>query len=127
VAAELSDVARPSPVCGDEASLNEAEKWMQFRSAGRMKGWNGETHYAISLIQADDQWDLERFLFAAGDPGDLCPRALSVTRFGSETLPNSSSYYFWAGSEPKFGYSGVKLDNIAETDGIITADLFFAQ
>jgi hypothetical protein len=104
---------------------NEAENWKEFRSEGWRKAWNGETHYAISLIQADDRWDLERSLFAVGDPGDLYPSALGVTRFGSDTLPNSSSYYFWAGSEPKFGYSGVTVDSIAETEGIITADLSF--
>jgi tetratricopeptide (TPR) repeat protein len=108
------------------ARPNEAENWKEFRSEGWRKAWTGQSHYAISLIQADDRWDLEHFPFAAGDTGDLYPGSLGVTRFGSDTLPNSSSYYFWGGSEPKFGFSGVTVYNIAETEGgIITADLSY--
>ena len=116
-----------NPIGCHKANPNEAQRWKKFRPEGWRSAWTGETHYAISLIQADDRWDLEHFPFAAGDPGDLYPGALGVTRFGSDTLPNSSSYYFWAGSEPKFGYSGVTVNNIAEVDGVITADLSFAQ
>ena len=38
---------------------NEAQNWKEFRSEGWRKAWTGETHYGISIIQADDQWDLE--------------------------------------------------------------------
>ena len=78
-------------------------------------------------MQADGQWHLERIAFWGGDPFDFYPGALGVTRFGNNTHPNSSSYYFWAGSTPKFGYSGVNVENSAETGGVITADLFFAR
>ena len=115
-------------MCSLVANPNEAQHGKEFRSEGWKKAWTGETHDAISPVQADDRWDLERSLFAVGDLGDLYPGALGVTRFGSDTLPNSSSYYFWGGSEPKFGFSGVRVDNIAESaDGVITADLSFAQ
>jgi M6 family metalloprotease-like protein len=111
------------------ARPNEAENWKEFRSEGWKKdALTGQSHYAISLIQADDQWDLEHFLFAAGDAGDLYPGNLGVTRFGSDTFPNSTTYYFWPGSTPRFGFSGVTVENIAESaDGVITADLSFAQ
>ena len=73
---------------------------------------------ASRLIQADDRWDLEHG--ATGSTrrdsslsGDLYPGTLHVTSFGSYTRPNSSSYYFWGGSEPKYGYSGVTATNIA--------------
>jgi immune inhibitor A len=110
---------------------NEAENWKEFRSEGWRKAETGETHYGISIIQADDQWDLEhaRYWINPGVnsslSGDLYPGSLSVTSFGSLTKPNSSSYYFWGGSEPKYGYSGVTLTNIAEASGQVTAKLSF--
>jgi hypothetical protein len=111
---------------------NEAENWKEFRSEGWRKAWTGETHYGISLMQADDQWDLEHAVFYWITPnvtsslsGDLYPGLYSVTTFGSDTRPNSSTYYFWGGSEPKHGYSGVTATNIAETGGVITARLSF--
>jgi immune inhibitor A len=105
--------------------INEAENWKKFRFEGNKRAWTGETHYAISLIQADNQWDLEKMVHAGADAGDLYPGPLGITRFGSDTFPNSTSYYFWPGSGPKFGYSGVTVDNITETDDVITADLYY--
>ena len=61
----------------------------------------------------------------AGFRNDLYPGPLGVSSFGSNTLPNSSSYYFWGGSDPKFGYSGVTVRNITEAGGTITADFSF--
>ncbi|MDT8068928.1 MAG: M6 family metalloprotease domain-containing protein [Terriglobia bacterium] len=103
---------------------NEAENWKEFRSLGWQKAWTGETHYAISLIQADDQWHLEHYYYG-GFAADLYPGSLNVTSFGNKTFPNSSNYYFWAGSSPKFGYSGVTARNITETDGNINANMLF--
>jgi M6 family metalloprotease-like protein len=100
---------------------NEAENWKEFRSEGWKRAWNGESHYAISLVQADDRWDLEHGMYWYY-PGDLYPGPWNVTNFGNLTAPNSSSYYFWGGSAPKFGYSGVTVSNISETGGVITAD-----
>jgi immune inhibitor A len=104
---------------------NEAENWKEFRSEGARKAWTGETHYAISIIQADDQWHLEHGIYTTGYGGDLYPGTLGVTSFGNSTRPNSSNYYFWAGSQPKFGYSGVTVRNIQETGGVITAKMLF--
>ncbi len=94
----------------------EAENWKEFRSEGWRKAWTGETHYAISISQADDLWQLEH-VTSWGDAGDLYPGATGATSFGSYTRPNSSSYYFWGGSDPKYGYSGVTATNIQETVG----------
>jgi hypothetical protein len=103
---------------------NEAENWKEFRSEGWRKAWTGETHYGISIIQADGRWTLERGGW--GNFGsDLYPGTLGVARFGNDAAPNSSSYYFWAGSTPKFGYSGVTVDNIRETGGHVSADFSF--
>ena len=106
---------------------NEAQNWKEFRSEGGKKAGTGETHYGISLMQADGQWHLERIAYWGGDAADLYPGALGVTRFGNQTHPNSSSYYFWGGSAPKFGYSGITVDNITESKGVISANLFFAR
>jgi hypothetical protein len=45
--------------------------------------------------------------------------------FSSYTSPNSSNYYFWGGSDPKYGYSGVTVKNILEKDGVIKANFSF--
>ncbi len=103
---------------------NEAENWKEFRSEGARKADNGATHYAISILQADDRWDLERGT-NRGDAGDLYPGANGVTSIGSTTKPNTSAYYFWSGSAPKFGYSGVTVDSIAESAGNVSAKLSF--
>jgi M6 family metalloprotease-like protein len=103
---------------------NEAENWKEFRSEGWRKAANGETHYGISIIQADDQWSLETG-YSAGNGGDLYPGIYGVTSFGNYTFPNSSSYYFWGGSEPKFGYSGITVSNITETGTVVSADFSF--
>jgi hypothetical protein len=107
---------------------NEAENWKEFRSEGWRKAWTGETHYGISIIQADDRWDLEHAFYAMVTPNvfsslssDLYPGANNVTSFTSYTAPNSSNYYFWGGSDSKYGFSGVTVTNIQETDGVITA------
>jgi hypothetical protein len=106
---------------------NEAENWKEFRSEGWRKAWTGETHYGVSIIQADDRWELERGVYGRGAfSNDLYPGVQGLLkRFGSDTSPNSSNYYFWAGSEPKFGYSGVTVDDIAESGDTITARLSF--
>ncbi len=103
---------------------NEAENWKEFRSEGWRKAWTGETHYGISIIQADDQWGLE-YGFSAGLAGDLYPGPNNVTSFGNDTRPNSSSYYFWVGSAPIFGYSGITVDNIIESEGNISASFSY--
>ena len=105
-------------------SANEAENWKEFRSDGWRKASTGETHYAISLIQADDQWNLEHGTNVA-DSGDLYPGSLGIQSLGSTTRPNTSNYYFWAGNVPRFGYSGVTINDIRETGTTITATLSY--
>jgi M6 family metalloprotease-like protein len=104
---------------------NEAENWKEFRSEGWRKAWTGETHYGISIIQADDRWDPEHSPWEYGDPADLYPGSLKARTFGNETRPNSSNYYFWAGSSPKFGYSEITLTDIFENCFSISASFSF--
>lgn len=103
---------------------NEAENWKEFRSEGWRKAWTGESHYAISLMQADGLWALEHG-WSGGFAANLYPGPLGVTEFGNFTHPNSSSYYFWAGSAPRFGYSGIHVSNIEEAHSVITAQVGF--
>jgi immune inhibitor A len=112
---------------------NEAENWTENRWTNFKRVWTGERHYAISVIQADDAWDLERAVYEnpTGDfsptlAGDLYPGYWGITEFGSFTAPNSSTYYFWGGNDdPKFGYSGVTVTGIQEVDGLIIATFDF--
>ncbi len=53
---------------------NEAENWKEFRSEGRRKAPNGANHHAISVVQADDNWDLEHA--GTGRPGRHISRVL---------------------------------------------------
>ncbi len=103
---------------------NEAQNWREFRSLGWQPAWTGEKHYGISLIQADGWYQMEQGLWG-GFSSDLFPGRLGVTSLGNFTSPNSTSYYFWKGVDPKFGYSGVTVKNIAEAGGNITADFSF--
>jgi M6 family metalloprotease-like protein len=103
---------------------NEAENWKELRFASAKQVWTGESHYGVSIIQADGQWDLERGIWYDLE-GDLYPGKKGVTSFGSNTTPNSTSYYFWAGNDPQFGYSGVTVDTISEKDGKVTARFSF--
>jgi hypothetical protein len=101
---------------------NEAENWKRFRSEGWRKAWTGETHYGISVIQADDQWHLEHGT-GIGSMPDLYPGALGRTEFSSATAPNSSTYYFWPGAAPPFGWSHVKVTDIVEQGGVVSATM----
>ncbi len=107
---------------------NEAENWKLFRSLGWQKANNGETHYGISLMQADGLWELEKAAWYTNSPyvGDLYPGYWGVHSFDSFTNPNSSAYYFWGGSDPKFGYSGVTVQNILENTSLKTVDADFS-
>jgi immune inhibitor A len=103
---------------------NEAENWKEFRSVGWRKAWTGERHYAISILQADDRWDLEHG-YNQADVGDLYPGSRNVRAVGNRTFPNTSSYYFWLGNEPKYGYSGVTAKNITESGMQVTVTFSF--
>jgi immune inhibitor A len=106
---------------------NEAENWKENRFASAPKNTNnGETHYAVSLIQADDLWQLERGA-SRGDAGDLFPGTRGVHRLGDDTSPNTTTYYFYGPDQGRWGHSGISIENIQETGGNITAQVHFAQ
>lgn len=115
-------MSRPIP-SSSPRTCNEAENWKENRWGFFKKSPTGETHYALSIIQADDNWDLEHN--GRGDSSDLYPGTMNVTRFGGNTFPNSTTYYLYPEQKPMFGYSGVTVENISEVGGVITADLSF--
>jgi len=88
-------------------------------------GDTGENHYAIAIVQADGNWDLEMNI-NNGDAGDVFPGKYGVTELSTEikSNPNTLSYYNW-GINNK-GITGLTIENIVEeVDGNVTFDIFF--
>jgi hypothetical protein len=81
-------------------------------------------HYGGSLIQADDLWSLEKGLYRINYGGHPYPGTSGKTHLTDTTFPNTTSYYFWASSQPPFGYAHIGFTNIIETGGVIGATLW---
>jgi immune inhibitor A len=97
---------------------NEAANWFQSRKQG-VKADPGtlETHYGISILQADNRWDLEKNINVA-DNGDLYKAGQSFT---PTSTPNSGSYYFNNGNGASANNTGIYIKNIVENeDGSVT-------
>jgi hypothetical protein len=74
--------------------------------------WNG--HYLVALEQADNLYELEKFL-DYGDAGDPFPGSNGRISFTASTTPSSNAYA---------GYSTlVAVDNISPSGGVMHADL----
>ncbi|PFN76187.1 hypothetical protein COJ85_32905 [Bacillus sp. AFS076308] len=97
---------------------NEAQNWFQSRKQQVIQDPStGETHYGVAVIQADNQWDLERNR-NSGDPGDLFTTGKV---FSPTSTPNSGSYYFSNGTGTATNYTGIFVKNMKENaDGSIT-------
>lgn len=107
---------------------NEAANWFNNHTgAPKFKDAStGETHYGISLIQADGYYELEKGL-NDGDSGDLFPGKYNVTSIGSKlNLPiNTSSILKWTGKNLE---TGISIENIVENaDGTITCEIVFKK
>jgi hypothetical protein len=106
---------------------NNVENWMnkryqynQFQVAS-----NGEkvTHYGLSLIQADGEYDLEKNV-NRGDAGDFFKAGSKITPVSGNV--HSGSYYFWKGETDTPADSGIHVTDIVENkDGSITANFFY--
>lgn len=106
---------------------NEAQNW-DLNHLGQsqvpVNPSNGERHYAVSVVQADGQFDLEKYL-NDGDSGDVFPGKNSVTSIGDKgnVGPNTTSLYKWA---KKGTQTGIQFDNIVEHEnGTVTLDVTF--
>ncbi|MBP1759280.1 MAG: family metalloprotease protein [Firmicutes bacterium] len=97
---------------------NEAANWFQSRKqAGTPDPLTGETHYAISLLQADNKWDLEKNVNVA-DGGDLYKAGQTFT---PTSVPNSGSYYFAGTKASVPNNTGIYVEGIVENkDGSVT-------
>ncbi|GAB6932759.1 M6 family metalloprotease domain-containing protein [Calditerricola satsumensis] len=98
---------------------NEAQNWFQNRMQQvEADPQTGETHYAVSLLQADNRWDLEKNV-NRGDAGDLYRTGQALT---PTSTPNSGSYYVLQkgnGAVPNFTGAFVR-DIVEHPDGTIT-------
>jgi hypothetical protein len=107
---------------------NEAQSysWNNRGSKGK-DNTTGETHYGISVVQADSRYDMERYI-NNGDAGDLFPGNLGVTRLGYEMKdnPNTLSYYVWGNDV--HSVTGISVENIMENaDGSVSCTVCFAR
>lgn len=104
---------------------NEAANWFQSRKQGVTSDpETGETHYGISILQADNKWDLEKNVNSA-DSGDLYKTGQSFT---PTSTPNSGSYYFSNGDAVPTNYTGIYINNIVENkDGSVSFTAGFAK
>jgi len=76
-------------------------------------GWG--SHYAVALVQADNQWHLEDSTnHNRGDGGDVYPGTTSNRTFTGASGPNSNSY---AGAS-----TNVAVTNISNSAAIMTAN-----
>jgi M6 family metalloprotease-like protein len=75
----------------------------------------GSTHYRVSLVQADGQYDLEKDT-NNGTSADTYPGTTLNRNFSSASTPESSSYY-------TAGESCIAVKNISDSGAGMTADL----
>ncbi|MEH7223976.1 M6 family metalloprotease domain-containing protein [Bacillus sp. JJ1566] len=105
---------------------NEAQNW-DLNHLGQsqvpVNPSNGERHYAVSVVQADGQFDLEKYL-NDGDSRDVFPGKNGVNSISAKgnVGPNTTSLYKWAN---KGTQTGIQFENIVEQDGTITLDVLF--
>jgi hypothetical protein len=106
---------------------NEAANWdWNNRGKNYKDPETGENHYGIQVVQADGKWDMEKYM-NDGDSSDPFPGTANVTELGADVKlnPNTVSYYMW-GADSR-GYTGITIENIVESDGIITCDINFEK
>jgi immune inhibitor A len=107
---------------------NNVENWMnkrfQYNQSQTASNGTVVTHYGLSVLQADGNYDLEKYV-NRGDAGDFF-------KTGSKLTPNSSnvhtgSYYFWKGYGSTPADSGIHVTDIVENeDGSISAKFFYS-
>ncbi len=110
---------------------NEAQNWdINHLGKGQQSSSSyGQTHYGMSVIQADGNYDLEHG-YNDADAGDVFPGKYNVTRLGSISnnvtgIANTSSLYKW---DSKSTDTGINLENIVEDEnGVITLDVVFQK
>jgi immune inhibitor A len=107
---------------------NNVENWMnkrfQYNQSAVAADGTVVTHYGLSVLQADGNYDLEKYV-NRGDSGDFF-------KTGNKLTPNSGnvhtgSYYFWKGNGSTPADSGIHVTDIVENaDGSITAKFYYS-
>ncbi|HEX7066402.1 MAG TPA: M6 family metalloprotease domain-containing protein [Bacillales bacterium] len=101
---------------------NNVENWMNKRFQYNQKNSAGITHYGLSVVQADGDYDLEHGV-NRGDVGDYFKPGDSLTPQGPV---HSGSYYFWREYSLVPAGSGIHVTDITKNaDGSITANFFY--
>jgi immune inhibitor A len=106
---------------------NNVENWMnkrfQFNQSQTASNGDVVTHYGLSVLQADGNYDLEKNL-NRGDAADFFKTGSKLTPVSGKV--HTGSYYFWKGFSATPADSGIHVTGIKENaDGSITAKFFY--
>lgn len=106
---------------------NNVENWMnkrfQYNQFQTANDGTKVTHYGLSVLQADGQYDLEKNV-NRGDAADFFKSGDEITPVSSNV--HTGSYYFWKGQNATPADSGIHVTDIVENeDGSITAKFFY--
>ncbi|WP_085505985.1 M6 family metalloprotease domain-containing protein [Thalassobacillus devorans] len=106
---------------------NNVENWMnkrfQYNQSATASDGTLITHYGLSVLQADGEYDLERNN-NRGDEADFFTTGDQITPNSGNV--HSGSYYFWREDNPVPADSGIHVTDIQQNeDGSITAKFFY--
>ncbi len=121
----------PQPACSSgtddegKVKVSNTQEWYPISRGGSPAKTNSG-NYVVSLIQADNLWQLEvtnrnPSLTSSGDAGDPFPGSSNNRVFGPNTAPSSLAYN--VGTTPGYN-SFVTVSNISNPGPVMTADLY---
>jgi M6 family metalloprotease-like protein len=107
---------------------NNVENWMnkrfQYNQSQTASDGTVVTHYGLSVLQADGNYDLEKYV-NRGDEGDFFKSGSKLTPVSGNV--HTGSYYFWKGNSATPADSGIHVTDIVENeDGSITAKFYYS-
>ncbi|WLD95488.1 M6 family metalloprotease domain-containing protein [Alkalihalobacillus sp. AL-G] len=106
---------------------NNVENWMnkrfQYNQSQTASDGTVVTHYGLSVLQADGEYDLEKYV-NRGDSGDFFKTGDEITPVSGNV--HTGSYYFWKGNGDTPADSGIHVTDIVENeDGSVTAKFYY--
>lgn len=106
---------------------NNVENWMnkrfQYNQSQTASDGTVVTHYGLSVLQADGNYDLEKYV-NRGDSGDFFQTGDEITPVSGNV--HTGSYYFWKGNGNTPADSGIHVTDIVENeDGTLTANFYY--